>query len=189
MCVKRSPIATDHIYGLDVLERRRGDCSGGGGRGPIPVLFSSPSSAGPRARRARPLVPVDGCSLDSSAFPSDRHASGAPPRGGRTLHGATGGGVGKRVRSAGVAVGARGRAGRTGARGSRVAEATERVRVVDAVAGRLQGPVVQRLTAGAAAVLADLAGYVREAGDTGGAVGRGRARVSPLARRRRGEKL
>lgn len=73
-------------------------------------------------------------------------------------------------------------------RDSRVAEAAERVRVIDAVAGRLHGPAVEGLAA-AAAVLADLAGYVRETGDAGGAVGRGRARVSPLAGRRRGEKL
>lgn len=67
----------------------------------------------------------------------------------------------------------------------RVAEATERVRVVNAVTGRWQRSIVQ----GLAAVFTDFARDVREAGDASGSVRRSGRLVSPLARRRRGEKL
>jgi len=59
--------------------------------------------------------------------------------------------------------------------------------VVDAVTGRWQRSVVQRLAA--ASVFAYFAGYVRKTGDISCTVGRAGGLVSPLARRRRGEKL
>lgn len=59
--------------------------------------------------------------------------------------------------------------------------------MVDAVTGRWQRSVVQSLAA--ASIFAYFAGNVRKTSDISSTVGRASGLVSPLARRRRGEKL